>query len=99
MHPDLHRRLAQIWLLIIVLLVAALVWLLPRSQINSSVLALLPQQQTAGLPPAISDGFTQRLDRQLMWLVSPPEGAGTKPLEDWLKQLRSLPALSQVEGP
>lgn len=99
MHPDLHRRLAQIWLLIIVLLIAALVWLLPRSQINSSVLALLPQQQTAGLPPAISDGFTQRLDRQLMWLVSPPEGAGTKPLEDWLKQLRSLPALSQVEGP
>ena len=99
MRPDLHRRAAQGWLLIIALLVAALFWLLPRSQINSSVLALLPQQQGENIPHAISDGFTQRLDRQLMWLVSPPPEAGVAPLNDWLKQLRALPELSQVEGP
>ncbi|WP_133822787.1 MMPL family transporter [Rahnella sp. BIGb0236] len=99
MRPDLHRRLAQCWLLMIALLVAALFWLLPRSQVNSSVLALLPQQQESDIPQAISDGFTQRLDRQLMWLVSPPPGAGTKPVNDWLKQLQAMPELSQVQGP
>ena len=99
MHPDLHRKLAQSWLLIIVLLVAALFWLLPRSQINSSVLALLPQQQETDIPQAFSDGFTQRLDRQLMWLVSPPPGAGIQPAAEWLKHLQALPELSQVQGP
>ncbi|MFS7251950.1 MMPL family transporter [Rahnella rivi] len=99
MRPELHRRLALGWLLIIALLVAALFWLLPRSQINSSVLALLPQQQNTTVPQVFVKGFTQRLDRQLMWLVSPPQGAGIAPLDDWLKQLRALPELSQVEGP
>ncbi len=99
MRPELHRRLALGWLLIIALLVAALFWLLPRSQINSSVLALLPQQQNTTVPPEFVKGFTQRLDRQLMWLVSPPQGADIAPLDDWLKQLRALPELSQVEGP
>jgi len=99
LRPDFHLRAAQGWLLVIALLVAALFWLLPRSQINSSVLALLPQQQGTDIPQAISEGFTQRLDRQLMWLVSPPQGAGVAPLDDWLKKLRALPALSQVEGP
>ncbi|WP_122097346.1 MMPL family transporter [Rahnella sp. Larv3_ips] len=99
MRPEFHRRLALGWLLIIALLVAALFWLLPRSQINSSVLALLPQQQNTTVPQVFVKGFTQRLDRQLMWLVSPPQGAGIAPLDDWLKQLRALPELSQVEGP
>lgn len=99
MRPDLHRRLAQGWLLIIALLVAALCGLLPRSQINSSVLALLPHQQDAGIPQAFTDGFTQRLDRQLMWLVSPPQGGDIAPADDWLKTLRALPELSQVDGP
>ncbi|MBB6115245.1 putative exporter [Rahnella inusitata] len=99
MRPELHRRLALGWLLIIALLVAALFWLLPRSQINSSVLALLPQQQNTTVPQVFVKDFTQRLDRQLMWLVSPPQGAGIAPLDDWLKQLRALPELSQVEGP
>ncbi|MDU8422045.1 MMPL family transporter, partial [Pseudomonas syringae] len=67
--------------------------------INSSVLALLPQQQETDIPQAFSDGFTQRLDRQLMWLVSPPPGAGIQPAADWLKHLQTLPELSQVQGP
>jgi len=93
-----HRRLAQGWLLICLLLVAALCWLLPRSQINSSVLALLPKQQLAGVPDALSRGFSQRLDRQLMWLVSPPENAGTAALDDWLARLHQIPALNDIEG-
>src|SRR5471032_1563444 len=95
----LHRQLALVWLLICLLLVAALFWLLPRSQVNSSVLALLPRQQLQGVPDALSRGFSQRLDRQLMWLVSPPEGQGSAVAQDWLESLRQLPALRQVEGP
>lgn len=99
MAPELHRRLAQGWLLIFLLLVVALLVILPRSQINSSVLALLPKQQLAQVPDELSQGFSQRLDRQLMWLVSPPTHIGTAALNDWLARLRQLPALDEVQGP
>src|SRR5476649_76133 len=94
-----HRQLAFGWLFICLMLVAALFWLLPRSQINSSVLALLPKQQLQGVPDDLSRGFSQRLDRQLMWLVSPPAGQGSEAALEWLTMLRQLPALRQVEGP
>ncbi len=94
-----HRQLAFGWLFICLMLVAALFWLLPRSQINSSVLALLPKQQLQGVADDLSRGFSQRLDRQLMWLVSPPAGQGSEAALEWLTMLRQLPALRQVEGP
>lgn len=98
--PERHRKLAFGWLLICLALIAALLWLLPRSQVNSSVLALLPKQQLAGVPSQLSTAFSQRLDRQLMWLVKPPEGEQRDAaLEGWLQNLRQLPALQQVEGP
>ena len=99
MRPDLHRRLALGWLAICLLLLAALCWLLPRSQINSSVLALLPKQQLVGVPDELADGFSRRLDRQLMWLVSPPPGADSAAVKWWWQQLRQMPELQQVGGP
>lgn len=41
----------------------------------SSVLAMLPKQAMGDIPPALNDGFMQRLDRQLVWLVSPGKEA------------------------
>ncbi len=52
---------------------AALLILLPQSRLNSSV-AMLPKQAMGDIPPALNDGFMQRLDRQLVWLVSPGRG-------------------------
>lgn len=99
MRPELHRRLAFGWLAICLLLIAALCWLLPRSQINSSVLALLPKQQLVGVPDELADGFSRRLDRQLMWLVSPPPGADNAAVDWWWQQLRQMPELQRVSGP
>ncbi|WP_158086905.1 MMPL family transporter, partial [Pantoea deleyi] len=92
------RRLALLWLLLCLLLAAALAFLLPRSQLNSSVLALLPQQNLGAAPPALQQGFMQRLDRQLVWLVSPGEQDDPQMAAWWLAQLRALPELKQVEG-
>ncbi|MFA1240755.1 MMPL family transporter [Serratia odorifera] len=99
MPPELHRRAAFGWLAVCLLLIAALCWLLPRSQINSSVLALLPKQQLANVPDALAEGFSQRLDRQLMWLVSPPPGGDATAVNWWQQQLQRLPELQQVGGP
>ncbi|MGG4625248.1 MMPL family transporter [Serratia odorifera] len=99
MPPELHRRAAFGWLAVCLLLIAALCWLLPRSQINSSVLALLPKQQLANVPDALAEGFSQRLDRQLMWLVSPPPGGDAAAVNWWQQQLQRLPELQQVGGP
>jgi len=92
------RRLALLWLLLCLLLAAALAFLLPRSQLNSSVLALLPQQNLGAAPPELQQGFMQRLDRQLVWLVSPGKQNDPEIAAWWLAQLRALPELKQVGG-
>jgi predicted exporter len=97
--PNQQRRAALVWLLCILFFIAALVWLLPRSQINSSVLALLPKEEVTGVPSELPDGFNKRLDKQLVWLVSPPDGQDTAPAAWWLQQLQAMPELNEISGP
>ncbi len=89
---------ARAWLAVCLLLMLVLAWLLPRSHINSSVLAMLPKQTLGAIPPALNDGFMQRLDRQLVWLVSAPGADGEAAAAWWQAQLRALPMLSEVSG-
>ena len=95
----LTKYAAFCWLLVCVLLLAALVVLLPKTQLNSSVLALLPNQTGSTLPDEIRDAFLQRLDRQLVWMISPGEHEGTAPRKWWLDQLQHLHGLKTVRGP
>jgi predicted exporter len=60
------------------ILLGVLLTLLPQARLNSSVLAMLPKQ-TLGDPTEPQRRFMQRLDRQLVWLVSP----GKKPIRRW----------------
>ena len=69
------KRPALLWGLVCLVMAAALLILLPQSRLNSSVLAMLPKQAMGDIPPALNDGFMQRLDRQLVWLVSPGKEA------------------------
>ncbi|MCL2893826.1 MMPL family transporter [Brenneria tiliae] len=93
------RRAAVFWGIGCLALIAALLYLLPKAQINSSVLALLPQQSMGAIPPELQQGFMQRLDRQMVWLVTSGERADPAVAEWWLQQLRALPELQNVKGP
>ncbi|ERE39126.1 MMPL family protein [Escherichia coli Tx3800] len=77
----------------------ALLILLPQSRLNSSVLAMLPKQTMGDIPPALNDGFMQRLDRQLVWLVSPGKEANPLVAQEWLTLLQKSAALGDVKGP
>lgn len=61
------KRPALLWGIVCLVMAAALLILLPQSRLNSSVLAMLPKQAMGDIPPALNDGFMQRLDRQLVW--------------------------------
>lgn len=78
------RLLAWVWFALCLLLAVALAVLLPRSQLNSSVLALLPQHNLGAAPPALQQGFMQRLDRQMVWLVSPGQQDDPQVAAWWL---------------
>lgn len=69
------KRPALLWGIACLILLGVLLSLLPQARLNSSVLAMLPKQTLGAIPPSLNDGFMQRLDRQLVWLVSP----GKKP--------------------
>lgn len=92
-------RLALLWAGVFLGLVVLAVAQFPNAKINSSVLAMLPQQALDGVPPAFNDGFMQRLDQQVVWMVS----SGVKPNPEvasyWYQTLKSLPDLEKISGP
>lgn len=97
-----HRkslRPALLWATVCLILLGLLVSLLPGARLNSSVLAMLPTQTLGAVPPALNDGFMQRLDRQLVWLVSPGKKPDPRVAQQWLTLLQSSGALSEVKGP
>ncbi|PKH23696.1 hypothetical protein CIG19_09725 [Enterobacterales bacterium CwR94] len=93
------RRNAFIWLVCCLAMVATLLALLPSARMNASVLALLPQQTLGAIPPALNDGFMQRLDRQVVWMVSPGKQADPQVAAQWLQAIRNVPGIERVSGP
>ncbi|MHC9005660.1 MMPL family transporter [Enterobacter adelaidei] len=97
-----HRKSrypALLWTTVCLILLGLLVSLLPGARLNSSVLAMLPTQTLGAVPPALNDGFMQRLDRQLVWLVSPGKKTDPRVAQQWLTLLQRSGALSEVKGP
>ena len=97
-----HRkslRPALLWATVCLILLGVLLTLLPGARLNSSVLAMLPKQTLGAIPPALNDGFMQRLDRQLVWLVSPGKKPDPRVAQQWLELLQRSQALNVVKGP
>ncbi|MGD8107238.1 MMPL family transporter [Pantoea sp. FN0302] len=96
--PISARRSALLWGIVCLALLSLLLLLLPQSRMNSSVLAMLPKQALGAIPPALNDGFIQRLDRQMVWLVSPGKTADPTVAQAWYAQLKDSRALADVKG-
>lgn len=99
LYSDWQRRAAAGWGLCVLALLVTLLLIWPQARINSSVLALLPAQSMGAIPAGLQQGFMQRLDRQMVWLVSAGKDGNSAAVQHWLTQLRAEPALSQVSGP
>ncbi|QMJ01771.1 MMPL family transporter [Citrobacter freundii] len=93
------KRPALLWGVACLILLGVLLSLLPQARLNSSVLAMLPKQTLGAIPPSLNDGFMQRLDRQLVWLVSPGKKADPQVARSWLSLLQKSQALAEVKGP
>ncbi|EPQ0971093.1 MMPL family transporter [Citrobacter farmeri] len=93
------KRPALLWGAACIIMLGVLLMLLPQARLNSSVLAMLPKQALGAIPPNLNDGFMQRLDRQLVWLVSPGKKADPTIAGDWLAMLQQSQALAEVKGP
>lgn len=96
---DRPRQLAAGWLIVCLLLLTGLALLLPQARINSSVLALLPAQSMGAMPADLQQGFMQRLDRQMVWLVSAGKQDNPAVAQALLGRLQHLDGLRQVNGP
>jgi predicted exporter len=93
------KRPALLWAIACLLMLGVLLTLLPQARLNSSVLAMLPKQTLGAIPPSLNDGFMQRLDRQMVWLVSPGKQPDPTVARDWLTLLQKSQALAEVKGP
>ncbi|MEB6381320.1 MMPL family transporter [Leclercia adecarboxylata] len=97
--PRNSRRPALVWAAVCLTLLGVLLTLLPGARLNSSVLAMLPKQSLGAIPPALNDGFIERLDRQLVWLVSPGKQPDPQVAQQWLSLLQGSGSLHEVKGP
>ncbi|MEJ5069137.1 MMPL family transporter [Enterobacter sp. MYb186] len=93
------RPPALVWAAVCLVLLGMLLTLLPGARLNSSVLAMLPKQSLGAIPPALNDGFIERLDRQLVWLVSPGKQPDPQVAQHWLSLLQGAGSLHEVKGP
>jgi len=93
------KRPALLWGIVCLILLTILLTILPQARLNSSVLAMLPKQTLGAIPPSLNDGFLQRLDSQLVWLVSPGKTANPEVAQDWLTLLQKSHVLAEVKGP
>ncbi|WFW13434.1 MMPL family transporter [Citrobacter freundii] len=93
------KRPALLWGVACLILLGVLLSLLPQARLNSSVLAMLPKQTLGAIPSSLNDGFMQRLDQQLVWLVSPGKKADPAVARSWLSLLQKSQALAEVKGP
>ena len=96
--PRSARLAAWSWLAACAVMIALLALLLPRARINSSVLAMLPTQTLGAIPPALNDGFIQRLDKQMVWLVSPGNRADPAAAAFWQQRLAQSGLFQQLQG-
>lgn len=91
------KRPALLWGVVCLLLLGIFLTLLPQARLNSSVLAMLPKQTLGAIPPGLNEGFMQRLDRQVVWLVSPGKQPDPAIARDWLALLQKSHALARVK--
>ncbi|MCL6742989.1 MMPL family transporter [Kosakonia sp. R1.Fl] len=91
-------RPALLWGAVCLVMLGMLLVLLPKARMNSSVLAMLPAQTMGALPAALNDGFMQRLDKQLVWLVSPGKQANPEVAQYWLTLLGQSQAVNHLKG-
>lgn len=98
----IHKNSVKLaWLLLVLLLMMglSLPFLYKNSQINTSILALLPDNPEKAVPEQLQQMLMTQLDKQLVWLVSPGEENTTAAAAAWLATLKHLPQLSRVRGP
>ena len=91
------RRRAILWLIIVVGVIFAAYYLFINSKINSSVLSLLPKEQTSNIPTELIEGFQNRLDKQLVWLIKPTNDE-LEPVFWWYQTLKKQSFIGQVNG-
>ncbi|WP_345492743.1 MMPL family transporter [Orbus sasakiae] len=94
----LLKKAAIGWLIIVIGLCCFASYLIPNSRLNSSVLSLLPQTQVNDVPTEVIDGFQNRLDKQLVWLIKPANEHDLSAVQWWYSQLQEQPFISQVNG-
>ncbi|WP_434779134.1 MMPL family transporter [Neisseria sp. Ec49-e6-T10] len=87
---------ALLWTITVIALGILLCILLPRSQINTSVMALLPQEHYADIPDSILEGFSSRLDKQVIWLIKSPTALDAEPAKWWINELKKQPSIGSV---
>lgn len=92
------KKYAAFWLVCMIGLLFFATYLLPNSKINSSVLSLLPQEQRSDVNIELINGFQERLDKQLVWLVSPSSDQDTESVSWLYNTLKKQEFIEEING-
>lgn len=88
---------ALLWALCLMLMTAGSLWLSRSTTLNASILAMLPRSEHSALSPRLQDGFLQRLDRQVIFLVG-AEQARLPELAAFTQELRHSGIFTRLDA-
>lgn len=88
---------ALVWLVSLIFLSLATLYLARGTSLNASVLAMLPQDKLSTLPPEIEDGFIKRLDKQIIFLIGDKD-LDSHTVSSFIKELEKSKLFSTVDG-
>lgn len=95
---NILKKSALLWLILVICLIIFAGWLFSRSKLNTSVLSLLPQANSTTVPNELIDGFQNRLDKQLVWLIKPAQIDNVAPVQWWYNALKEQSFIQEVNG-
>lgn len=88
-----YLKLAKLWIVFCTICLVLSVICAKHLSINSSVLALLPDNTLGVLPKGVEDAFLSRLDSQLIWMVK-DETPDASIAAQFADQIKKIPDIS-----
>lgn len=92
----LHKLSAFLYLILLAVLSAVIVYKLPHTQFEGSVLSLLPDENRSALDKNISDEFLRRIDSQAVFLIK--DSNDGKSAESFYNKIKTIDLVLSVTG-
>ena len=91
---DSPKVRAFLWLFIVSVIAVFLLIAVPKAEVSSDVMELLPEETYRAVPKSVTNGLADKMSRQMLFAVTGGEGAA----ELYFEKLKAIPEFRRLAG-